>query len=216
MQIKHLHVLILYLSFMSLNVAQSQVGEFTAGVFVNTNGMQIEGDNEILWQSSDGKVWGGGGLSAGANVHTFLNKKHYLVFELRYVQKGSVYEMINDFGMPSLDLLRLNYVETPVMFGFVSNKRKKQYRFELGLAYAKMFKSKLKIQNFAKQTLNSNADYFKDYDLSLVGQLKLPVFEKKLKQLTFGVRCSYSLVLVHDYYKLKHFIYGLQLDYTFN
>jgi len=196
--------------------AISQSKEFIAGVFFNTNGIHIEGDNAIFWQADKGKIWGGGGLSAGLSVNRHLNKLLYMGFELRYIQKGSIYEFINDFGSQSFEVFRLQYIELPALIGYKFHVNKKLYMFETGFAYAKMFSSKLKISDLTKRNVNNYIDDFKNYDISWIASFKLPVYQKGRQKLLLGLRCSYSLLSMHEYYKLYNLVYGIQIAYLIN
>ena len=202
------------ISFVNVSIF-CQPGRFIGGIFFNANGIQVEGDNQIYWKNSNGKIWGGGGLSAGLSVKHYLHKKYYLNLELRYIQKGSVYEYINQYATQSFDVLRLNYLELPVSFGYRLKTDKRNYFIETGFAYGKLFSSKVKINEFAYRTGASNAEYFKDYDISWFSCFKFPLNKKGKDNLLFGLRFSHSLLTIHEYYKLMNMVYGLQMDYIF-
>ncbi|MDX1284136.1 MAG: hypothetical protein R3182_03945, partial [Draconibacterium sp.] len=108
--------LILFLLF-SLIVSKAFSQSFEAGLLFNANGIHFIGENEIFWQSSNGKVWGGGGLSAGIFVKRNFTENLYYGLELRYIQKGSVFEYGNEYGTRSVETTRINYAEIPVIFG---------------------------------------------------------------------------------------------------
>lgn len=208
-------VLILIFNFYSALIF-CQPRHFIGGVLFNTNGIHIEGDNDIYWQNSNGIILGGGGLSAGISVKHYLLKKYYLNLELRYIQKGSVYEYLNEYATQSFDVLRLNYMELPVSIGYKLKIDKKNYFIESGFAYAKLFSSKVKIDEFDYRTGTLSEESFKDYDISWFSSLKFPINKKSKENLLFGLRFSYSLFTIQEYYKLKNMVYGLQMDYFFN
>jgi hypothetical protein len=208
-------VIVIILNFYSVLVF-CQPHKFIGGILFNGNGIHIVGDDNAFWQNSNGTIWGGGGLSAGLLVKHFLNKKYYLNLELRYIQKGSVYEYLNQYATQSFELLRLNYMELPVSVGYKIKTNKKNYFIESGFAYAKLFSSKVKMNEFAYRTGITNAESFKDYDVSWFSSFKFPLNKKGKENLLFGLRFSHSLFTIHEYYKLKNMVYGLQLDYVFN
>ena len=193
-----------------------QPNYFIGGIFFSANGMHIVGDDDAFWQNSNGKIWGGGGLSTGLSVKHYLGKKYYLNLELRYIQKGSVYEYLNQYASQSFELLRLNYMELPVSIGYKLKTDKNDYFIETGFAYAKLFLSKVKMNEFAYRTGITNAESFKNYDISWFSSFKFPLNKKGNQNLLFGLRFSHSLFTIHEYYKLKNMVYGLQIDYMLN
>ncbi len=208
-------IIIVILNFYSI-LGFCQPRNFIGGIFFNANGIHIVGDDNAYWQNSNGTVWGGGGLSAGLSVKHYLNKNYYLNFELRYIQKGSVYEYLSQQSAQSFKVLRLNYIELPVSIGHKLKTNKKSYFIETGFAYAKSFSSRVKINDFAYRTGAANVEFFKDYDISWFGSFKFPLNKKGKENLLFGSRFSNSLFSIHEYYKLKNMVYGLQIDYIFN
>ncbi|MFW5721339.1 MAG: outer membrane beta-barrel protein, partial [Bacteroidota bacterium] len=172
-------------SFVSYSIF-CQPHHFIGGIFFNANGIHVEGDNKIYWQNSNGKIWGGGGLSAGLSIKHYLHKKYYLNLELRYIQKGSVYEYLNQYATQSFEVLRLNYMELPVSVGYKLKTNKKNHFIESGFAYAKLFSSKVKMNDFAYRTGITNAESFKDYDISWFSSFKFPLNKKGKENLLFG------------------------------
>lgn len=208
-------VLILFLNVYSV-VVFAQPHPFIGGIFFNANGMQIEGDNGMYWNNTNGTIWGGGGISAGLLVKHYVKKRYFFTLEIRYIQKGSVYEYLNQYATPSFELLQLNYMELPVSVGYELTTNNNKYYIESGFAYAKLFSSKVKINEFAQRSGTSNASFFKEYDVSWFSSLKFPLNKKGNKNLLFGLRLSYSFFTIHHYYTLKNMVYGLQFDYIFN
>lgn len=202
-------------SFASVSIF-CQPHHFIGGIFFNANGIHLEGDNDIYWQNSNGIMLGAGGLSTGLSVKHYLHKKYYINLEIRYIQKGSVYEYVNPYTTRNFEFLRLNYMELPVSIGYKLQTYKINFFIESGFAYAKLFSSKVKINEYAYLTGISNAEFFKDYDISWFTCFKYPLNKKGKENLLFGLRFSYSLFTIHEYDKLKNMVYGLQMDYIFN
>jgi hypothetical protein len=207
---------LLFLLNPTLNGSPAQSNKFIGGVFFNANGIHIVGDDRSFWQSSSGSRWGGGGISGGVNVKRYIDKNIYYTIELRYIQKGGIYLYINDYGTESLDLLRLNYIEIPVLLGFTFKRNKKDYMLETGPGFAQLFSSKLKINEFVNRNVYPEAQKFKKQDLSWIGCFKFPLNQKGKRNILFGLRFSYSLFSIHQNHKLKNMVYGIQLDYIFN
>ncbi|MBI9067304.1 MAG: outer membrane beta-barrel protein [Salinivirgaceae bacterium] len=192
-----------------------QSNYFIGGIFFNVNGIHLEGNNDIYWQNSNGRTLGAGGLSAGLSVKHYLNKKYYFKLEIRYVQKGSVYEYFNPYTTRSFEVLRLNYMEIPASIGYKFQVYKRTLFFESGFAYAKLFSSEKKINEYAILTNIENAESFKDTDISWFTCVKFPI-NKIENKILLGLRFSYSLFTIHEYDKLKNIVYGIQMDYKFN
>lgn len=186
---------------------------FTLGIIVNANGIHIEDENEIFWQASKGKIWGGGGLSSGIYVKRFIHNSVYLKSEFRYICKGSNYEYVNRYGTISNEVLRLRYAEIPFEVGYQLKTSRNYYFFESGIAYARLFSSRLNIEEFASRNEITDIRNFKNSDVSWTGSLKFPVNKNGKQNLLLGLRFSYSLISIHEYYRIKNLNYGIQLDY---
>jgi len=192
----------------------SQPSEFLSGLFFNPNGIHITGHDELFWEKEDGKIWGGGGLSCGIFIKRFIQKKTYIGFEIRFIQKGSIYEISNPYGALVFEMLRLNYTEIPVLIGKTLKFNKKQYLLESGIGFARLFSSEVNVNKYIKRSNNPTAVGFKNIDFSWITSLKFAINKKE--NLLFGVRTSYSILSIHEHYKLHNLDYGIQLDYVFN
>lgn len=204
--------LFLILCFYSLN-AFARKDPFGASVFIGVNGIQFEGNTNQFWENNNGTIWGGGGLSAGGQVHASLGKSVYFGFGLCYTQKGSIYEYTSDFGSPVHEFCRLNYIEAPVIIGVNGKVNNRKIKFETGIAYGKMFLSSLSIAEMSNRFTNTKMENFKTNDLSWIAAIKLPLKIMKKEKLWIGLRSSYSLFSIHEYYKLRNFVYGIELSY---
>ncbi len=193
----------------------SQNNIFTSGLIINANGIHIEGQDSQYWSGSSGEIWGTGGLSGGAFVKRQLSDHFYTSMELRYVRKGSIYEFINDQTVISYEILKLNYVELPLVLGYIYRPYKKYRIFETGFSVAKMFSSRLALDELNNRNGTPEISQFRELDVSWVGAAKFPINRLKANNLLFGIRVSHSLFSIHEFYKLYNFIYGLQLDYLF-
>lgn len=203
---------ILLWSASSLNL-KAQNPNFIGGVLLNLNGIQIEGEKEQYWDSSNGTIWGTGGISAGIFVKRDLTEKVYGVMELRYIQKGSLYEFADQNGSRALESLRLDYMELPVLVGFKFMRKRKPIFFEAGLAYSRLFKPEMRFKKLVERVKTPNVDNFKNNDFSIVADLKLALTRKD--NLLLGFRTEYSLFPIHKNYKLHNLDYGVELNYLF-
>jgi hypothetical protein len=97
---------------------------FYGGVRAGLNGSQVSGDQ----LSGFDKFGLHGGLYAGVN----LNQKSRLQIEMLYVQKGSRQNAKPDKGIDRSYLLRLNYIELPLIFIWRGNS---YFEIEGGLSY---------------------------------------------------------------------------------
>lgn len=206
--------IIISLSLIS-SLCYSQTRHFIGGIFFNANGMEVKGQNTIFWQDTNGTIWGGGGFSTGLNVKRYLNKTLYLNLELRYIQKGSVYEFTNQYATQSYETLRLNYTELPLSIGYKLSTNRTNYFLETGFAYAKLFSSKLNISELADRSGDLAIQDFRDYDFSWIASFKFPLNKYGKENILLGLRFSYSLFSIHDQYKLANMVYGIQIDYLF-
>jgi hypothetical protein len=208
-------VIILIFNFYTV-LTFCQSNYFIGGIFFNVNGIHLEGNNDIYWQNSNGRTLGAGGLSAGLSVNHYLHKKYYINLEIRFMQKGSVYEYFILDTTRFFEVLRLNYMEVPISIGYKFKIYKRSFFIESGFAYGKLFSSEEKINEYAKLTNISNAEFFKDSDISWFTCIKYPLNKTRRKNLILGLRFAYSLFTIHKYDNLNSMVYGLQMDYKFN
>ncbi len=193
---------------------KSQNHEFIVGALMGFYGIHIEGDVENLYSSSNGTFWGTGGFSAGLNVKRNFSKNIYGAFEIRYIRKGSLYEFISIVGTQAYESIRLDYIEFPLLFGFRINLKKKHLFAETGFAYARLINSKMLVSDFNRWDVSDKLNNFKENDFSWVANLKYPII--KSEKLLLGFRFSYSLISIHNYYKLYNMDYGVEVYYLFN
>lgn len=186
---------------------------FETSIFLGFNGIHIEGQNEVLYNSLDGTVWGAAGLSAGLSVKRSFSKKFYWTFDLRYIRKGSVYEFINLYGLRDFESIKLDYAELPLLVGYKMNVGKRLLYFELGTAIAKLLNSEKLVSDYSYGQDVALLNMFKDYDYSVLGAIKLSTNRKE--KVLFGLRVERSFFSIHEVYKLYNFDYGIELSYFF-
>lgn len=192
----------------------SQNRNFEASVFAGCYGVHIEGQNEVIYNSTDGVVWGTLGYSAGLSVKRSFSKKFYWTFDLRYIRKGSIYDFTNIYGLPDHELIKFDYAELPVLIGYKVKLEKRHLYFELGAAISKLLNSEKLVSDYSFGQDISLFDQFKDYDYSFIVALKYS-FNKKEKTFV-AFRVERSFLSIHEKYKLYNFDYGVELSYCFN
>jgi hypothetical protein len=208
-------LIILCVGFTQLMIAQQK--GFIGGVFLNFNGIEFKGSEANFWHSSSSeKIDGTLGSSAGLFVKREFSRNSYAVIELRYIEKGSIYEFISQYGTQAFETLNLDYVEIPFLFGYKIKPLKRPLYCEFGFAYSKLISSNIKNNDLTTRMGTPNANNFKNYDLSWVAEFKFPLIKKWERHFLFGLRMSRSILPIHRYYKIYNFDYGLELNYSFN
>lgn len=201
--------------FVSTNsIIMSQNKGFVVGTFVGFYGVHINGETGSFYSSNNGIFWGTGGYSLGLNVKHDISKKAFLAFELRYSKKGSIYEYVSIYGTQAYEYIRLDYLELPFLIGVKLNLKNKYLIAETGFSYARLFSSKMEVDEFNNWNTDDKLNGFKQNDVSWIANLKYPIV--KSKKLLLGFRFSYSLVSIHSNYKLYNMDYGVELYYLFN
>lgn len=203
---------ILIFSFLIVFLSiQAQEHVFRPGILLNFNGIHIEGDNNRFWDSADGSVYGGGGVSFGAFVTYDSYKKLIGTLELRYIRKGSIYEFKNNFAQRDFEELNLKYIEMPVLIGLNGKIKNIKTVLETGIGIARLINSAVHFDDFMERNKTPNSADFKKYDISWIADFKFRA--GKNKSLLLGFRFEYSLFSIHNSYNLHNMNYGIELDY---
>lgn len=208
---KKIPLLLVFIVLTSLVFAQKR--SFDAGVFLGFNGIHIEGDNEVLYNSNTGTVWGTGGISAGFTVKRDFAKSFYWTFDLRYIRKGSIYEFINIQGVQDFESIKFDYAELPLSIGYKTNIGKRYIYVEMGTAIAKLMNSEKLVSEYSNGQDISLFNQFKDYDFSVLGAIKFSTNRKE--KILYGLCVARSFLSIHETYKLYNFDYGIEMSYSF-
>ncbi len=191
---------------------RSQSKDFVVGALIGFYGIENKGDiRDLYYPLYNGSISGNGGLSCGLNVKHDIAKSIYGALELRYCRKGSIYEYLLTNGVQTFHALRLDYIEMPVAVGLKIKLKSKTMFFETGVAYARLFASRMKMGETHNAVQQNN---FKPADISWIANLKYPII--KSEKLLVGLRFSYSLFSIHPLYKLYNMDYGVDFYYLFN
>jgi hypothetical protein len=208
---KKIQIILIFIIFSFTLCAQKK--GFDASIFLGFNGIHIEGDNQVLYNSSYGTIWGTVGISAGLSIKKYFHKNYYWTFEMRYIRKGSIYEFTNIQGVRDFESIKLDYAELPVLLAYKTSVGKRYLYIELGAAVAKLLNSQKIVSDYSYGQDISLFDMFRDYDYSAIGSLKFSTNRKE--KVLFGVRVSRSFRSIHEVYKLYNFDYGIEISYSF-
>ncbi len=116
-----------YAFFASFLFAQNK---FKAGVVAGLSATQVHGDTYSGFDKA--------GLYAGAFVKYDFNEKWSAQLELDYIQKGSRKNPEPENGDYVLFLLKVNYIEAPILIQW----KHKHFGFEIGASYGALVNSK--------------------------------------------------------------------------
>jgi Outer membrane protein beta-barrel domain len=101
---------------------------FKAELFGGVVGSQVSGDELSGFNK--------GGFALGAGVRLSIDEKSSIGFRLGYIQKGSRMPSGEDAGYPSFYLLRLHYLEMPILYRYRIGKK---LYFEAGPSLGYLF-----------------------------------------------------------------------------
>ena len=105
------------------NIVFAQQEGFNAGVLAGVNASQVSGDSYSGFNKA--------GILLGLYTNIDVSQTLNLQFEINYSEKGSRRNPNTDEGDTDFFLLRMNYIEIPVM----ARMRKRNFTFEGGIFY---------------------------------------------------------------------------------
>ena len=108
---KHFFILIICILFSFELFSQDK---FKAGIKAGLAASQVAGDTYSGFNKA--------GLTAGGSVRTKLSENWSFQFEILYIQKGSKHNGNPDVGDYTFYLMKLNYVEVPLLFQYQNKK----------------------------------------------------------------------------------------------
>jgi hypothetical protein len=121
------------ISFALLVISFGASAQFSGGFMAGINGSQVDGDNYAGYYKL--------GLNLGGVVSFPLSKNLGAAMEILFTQKGSASKPLPpDAGLPTQMLLRLNYVELPLLLNYRNKDLKNISNLTLtaGLSIAKL------------------------------------------------------------------------------
>lgn len=154
--------------------------EFNAGVQIGMTGTQVTGDSYQGFNKA--------GLFGGFFVNRPIGRLGEGQLEINFIQKGSRKNAKPSDGIYTSYLLRLNYVEVPIMYKF---NIVKGLKVEVGLMFAYLINWRQFDENgeFFK---NPGVPDFKDFDFSGFAGLNYKINE----YWGFSFRYSYSILAI--------------------
>ncbi len=174
------HIIIVVLLFLIIPVCHSQ--NFDAGLKLGLVASQVDGDTYGGYDKL--------GLDVGVYVNYYFTPRASLKLELEYIQKGSSHNPNFDIGDFDQYLLRVNYVQLPVLWHYQLTK---SFSCETGLAfgvlmsyYEEKYQTQIQSNAFRKFALSYQAGFGYNIDQNWKANL----------------RFDYSLIDIraHDYF----------------
>jgi hypothetical protein len=161
-------------------VGYSQV--FNAGVKAGVAASQISGDGYSGFNKA--------GIIIGGFARINLKDRSHLQFEITYTQKGSRRNPKTDQGDVDFFLLRLNYIEIPLLYLYDY----KNFTFEVGPYFSTLISQHIE-DEFGTVNIPNGNNQFKDFDLGLSAGIAFNFTE----ELIMSWRFSNSIVPVRDF-----------------
>jgi len=190
------------------NLLVSQESVFSGGLLAGLNGIQIAGDKE--------EKWGAGGFTAGIFVNSKIVKRFALQLEFKYIQKGSIHPYVNEYGFQDWEVLRLHYIELPLLIDYSLQKKTNNILTQGGIAYAYLFNKSLSETRMNSLSPEEYFNHYNNIDFSWIIGLGYSINKGALRNFLFLFRYSRSLISIHEYLKLYNVVYGFSVYYTFN
>ena len=168
-------LILLFISLATITFGQ----RFDAGLIGGLNASQVDGDLYRGYHKP--------GVILGAYVQTDIAPAIFASFELKYSQKGSRYQYDEDHPEESTYIMRLGYIDIPVILGFRTSD---QIMVIAGasagyLVHGKEFDE---YGPFVKQDQNA----FNDFDVQAIAGFQFDVADN----LKLDLRMSYSILPV--------------------
>lgn len=192
---KHYYFLIFILiSYLESFHAQS----FNAGALAGVNASQVSGDGYSGFYKA--------GINAGLYSNIDVSQKVNLQFEINYSQRGSRKNPNTEKGDTDFFLLRLDYIEIPVMTRFKNNR----FTYETGLYYGQLIHNYLEDENGPFEVPEPLND-FKNYDVgALIG-----INFNFSQHIIMNWRLSQSILPVRDHDSGENWRFDSGLLHTF-
>ena len=163
---------------------------FNAGILAGINASQVSGDNYAGFNKA--------GILIGLYSNIDVSEKVNLQFEINYSEKGSRKNPKTSEGEHDFFLLRLNYVEVPVM----ARWKHKNFTFEGGLYYGQLIHEYLEDEN-GVINIPDNLNQFHDYDAGFLVGINYNFTDN----LIMNWRYSNSLLPIREYDSGASYLY---------
>lgn len=193
--------LALFFLVLSLNF-NSFSQEFKVGALAGVNASQVSGDGYGGFDKA--------GIIAGLYSNAYLSEKFDLQFEINYSEKGSRKNPKTSDGDTDFFLLRMNYIEVPLMLQYHKNK----FTYESGFYLGQLINDYLEDENGPGQ-VDPNLNQLKDRDFGFLVGINYNFTE----HLIMNWRLSSSVVPFRDHdsggrFQFKSGLYHHYLSFT--
>lgn len=142
--------------FLLLSTAFSSFAQgFRAGVSAGVNASQVSGDGYSGFRKA--------GLLIGLYSNVDVSEKLNLQFEINYSEKGSRKNPKTDDGDTDFFLMRMNYIEIPILLRF----KKKRFTYEAGAYFSQLVSDYLEDEN-GRFDIPPQLNQFKNNDYGLL------------------------------------------------
>lgn len=174
--------ILFYLITLIITTTSVSGQSFNAGILAGINGTQISGDGYGGFNKA--------GMLLGFYTDIDVSQNLNLQFEINYTEKGSRRNPDTENGDTDFFLLRLDYIEIPVM----ARWNLKKFKFESGVYYGQLIGEYIEDEN-GEFSIPDQLNQFKSFDFGgLVG-----VNFNFTKHLIMNWRYSNSFIPVRDY-----------------
>lgn len=191
---KKIYLFVIFLiSFSFVSFSQN----INVGVIAGVNATQVAGDGYSGFNKA--------GINVGGFADFDISKKLNFQFEILYSQKGSRKNPKTSEGDTEFFLLRMDYIEIPLMLRFENNK----FTYEAGAYYGQLVNSYLEDEN-GPYTVPSNLNQLLDRDLGLLIGLNFNFTE----HLIMNWRFSNSIIPVRKFDSGESFRFKSGLMHT--
>ncbi|MFI5218688.1 MAG: outer membrane beta-barrel protein [Bacteroidia bacterium] len=176
---------------------------FNSGIVAGLTATQVSGDD---LQGFDKP-----GLQVGALVSAEMSQKFDLSFQILYTQKGSKRKSNVEQGDFQYYLLKLNYIEVPLLFTYKSSKK---VHIESGISYGYLASSSEEDETGVISDIPDRKK-FKNYELGFLIGMNYMLFEN----FYLNLQATNSILPVREYepgtYKIHRDQYNSGLLFTF-
>lgn len=172
------YFILIFLSFIIASNLFSQ-DRFVPGFKLGVATTQVDGDTYKGYKKA--------GFIGGVTLTAKINEKWSSQFEIFYIQKGSRHNGNPDENDYSFFLMRLNYIEVPILFQYTQKK----FTFDLGPGFAYLISAK----EWNELGIMYGNQAFYNYEIN--GNLGLNY--TIIKNLSVSWRFSYSLLPIRQF-----------------
>jgi hypothetical protein len=198
-----LKIAILFVCIVTLNTALAQ--RFRSGIKAGISTSQVSGDNLSGFHKA--------GLMAGALIQRDVTEKLSYQIEMIYIQKGSRKATKPDEGDNFFFLMKLNYLEVPLLLQY----RKDRFIYEAGLMFGRLIHSSVENESGLYPSLHPESRPFYKEELSAGIGISYPLYNK----IFMNWRITNSILPVRNHqgnatYRFNRGQYNTVMQFTFN